>query len=113
MSVEINETIEGGIRTIQVGSRKLDIYNSTALKDKLLAYLDQDPQKILIDLEDVEYIDSSGLGAIISTALTAENKGREIRICNLSEYVNSLFALNNLKDHVSIFDDADVAKAGW
>jgi len=69
-------------------------------------------RKILLNLENVTYIDSSGLGELVSCMTTAKNRGGQLRICNVKTRVDDLLRITHL-DSVLNFatDEATAIKA--
>jgi anti-sigma B factor antagonist len=69
-------------------------------------------RKILLNLENVTYIDSSGLGELVSCMTTAKNRGGQLRICNVKARVDDLLRITHL-DSVLNFatDEATAIKA--
>jgi anti-sigma B factor antagonist len=65
------------------------------LKDEVAALISKD-KHIVLDLTKVDYIDSSGLGAIVSAYTGAKRVGRELRVINLMPRVKELFSLTRL-----------------
>ena len=73
------------------------ITSSTApmLKDEVAALISQN-KHIVLDLTKVDFIDSSGLGTIVSAYTGARRVGRELRVINLMPRVKELFSLTRL-----------------
>jgi anti-sigma B factor antagonist len=56
---------------------------------------------VVLDLTDVNYIDSSGLGALVSVYMSAKRRGRELKLINLSRRLQELFRITKLS---SVFE---------
>jgi len=54
------------------------------------------PKKVVLDLTNVSYLDSSGLGALVGIYLTAKRQGCELRLINLNQRLKELFRLTRL-----------------
>ncbi len=61
-----------------------------------------DTKRVVLDLGDVSYLDSSGLGALVGLYATARRKGTELKLAHLSERIIDLLRITHL---ASIFDD--------
>ncbi|MCP4133786.1 MAG: STAS domain-containing protein [bacterium] len=61
-------------------------------------------QKLLIDMKDVEYIDSSGIGTLINVAKLMRAKDGDIVISNVSTDIKSVFKTINLESFIKIFN---------
>ena len=64
---------------------------------------------ILLDLEKVSYIDSSGLGELVAGYSSIEKNGGEMKIVKLSQRVTELMTITKLVTVFDIFDDQDTA----
>lgn len=62
---------------------------------------------VLIDLKDVKFIDSSGLGALVSVMKTVHNSGGKLFVCSLNEQVKMLFELTKMDRVFEKFADQD------
>ena len=86
----------------------LDAGNSTEFK-KQLKEVDGSANKIVLDLAKVSFVDSSGLGAILSGLRRATQAGGGLKICGVSQSVKVLFELIGMHKIVQIFDNRDKA----
>lgn len=66
-------------------------------------------KKLLINLRDVTYIDSSGLGELVSCSTTAYNQGADMKVCNASPRVNDLLVITSLRAVLSAYPDEEAA----
>lgn len=80
---------------------ELDIQNSNQFKSTLTAYLDKGNVKILVNLKNIKYIDSSGLGSIVSLMKKTLHLNGEFKLCELTPDVESAFSTTQLN---RIFD---------
>ena len=67
-----------------------------ALKDKINSLVLQDRKRILLNLEDVPYIDSAGLGEIVRTYTTVSRQGGELKLVNLTTRITDLLSITKL-----------------
>ena len=73
------------------------------LRQELLAIINDGEKKIIIDLQDTQMIDSSGLGLLIATKNNlTEAGGGEVEIINISENLMQLFIIMRLENHFSL-----------
>ena len=77
-------------------SGEIDIYNAPELKTSLLNLLDQNKGDIKIDCKDLKYIDSTGLGVLISALRKVKDYNGEIIIKNLKPYIYKIFSITGL-----------------
>jgi anti-sigma B factor antagonist len=85
----------GGVTVVKVDGQ-LIVGNRQELKDLVFAALDKGERRILIDFSQTGYIDSSGLGALVSISKRVREAGGELRLSGLNEDLRSLFELTKL-----------------
>ena len=94
---------QSGVAVLQVEGQ-LIVGNRQELKDLVQAALDRSERRILIDFSRTGYIDSSGLGALVSISRRIREAGGELRLSGLNEDLRSLFELTKLDTLFSIAD---------
>lgn len=75
---------------------EIDIYNAPQLKESLISMLNQKNASIVLDCEKLRYIDSTGLGVLISILKRVKDFGGDIRIKNLKPYIAKIFTITGL-----------------
>jgi len=101
-----------GVLVVEVEGQ-LIVGNRQELKATIQQALDNDERKLLIDFAKTGYIDSSGLGALVSISKKVREQGGELRLSGLNEDLRSLFELTKLDTLFAISDDAAQALAGF
>lgn len=87
---------EGGVKIVEL-SGKITLGEGTAtLRNTVRELLDKGHKKIVLNLGDVSYIDSSGIGELVSCYTTALNKGAQLRLMNLTSKVKELLTITKL-----------------
>lgn len=86
---------------------KLNILIAQSLKEEVAQYLTKANTKLILDLEGVEYVDSSGFGALLSILRNAKNNDSQFKICNISPEVMELVKLLQLHNVFDICDSID------
>ena len=74
------------------------------LKDKVNSLLNQGQKKIVLNLAEVPYIDSAGLGEIVRTFTTVSRQGGSLKLLNLTKRITDLLAITKL---LTVFDTYD------
>jgi len=92
-----------GIITIQVKEERLDAHNSGELKVEMQRLFDEGNKNLLIDLKEVRFIDSSGLGALVSGFKNATSHQGSLKLATLQPQVKSMFELTRLHRVFEIF----------
>lgn len=80
---------------IKIGEARLDAVVATAFKDRIREALTEIGPNIVLDLEQVNFMDSSGLGAVIAV-LKSLPEGYQLELCNLSRNVERVFRLTHM-----------------
>ena len=86
---------EGDVVMLQLGEQ-LIVPGRQDLRDAVLEELDKGERKFLIDFSRTGYIDSAGLGVLISISKQIRSEGGELSLTNLNEDLRSLFHLTKL-----------------
>ena len=85
---------------------------SVVLRDQIRDLLGKSEKKILLNLGDVTYIDSSGIGELVSAFTTVRNQGGELKLLNLTKKVHDLLQITKLYTVFDVKDDeASAVKA--
>ncbi|MDJ1169738.1 STAS domain-containing protein [Roseofilum sp. BLCC_M154] len=74
----------------------LDSTKAGQFRDEVSALVQSGADTILIDLKDVTFIDSSGLGALVAALKTVRSAGGKLLICSINEQVRMLFELTSM-----------------
>src|SRR5438477_12419858 len=91
---------------------EIELHVSPTVTAALTEVLDQKPERLVVDLSEVTYIDSAGLAALIQAMQKVEGYGRKFMLSGLQETVRSIFEISRLDQVFQIFPDADAALAG-
>ncbi len=92
---------------------QLVVGNRGELKDLMQRLVDGGERRFVLDFADTGYIDSSGLGALVSIAKKVREEGGDLRLAGLNEDLRSLFELTKLDTLFAITDTAQQALAGF
>jgi anti-sigma B factor antagonist len=92
---------------------QLIVGNRHELKQKVLDALEAGDRKFLIDFTSTGYIDSSGLGVLVSLSKKIRESSGELRLAGLNEDLRTLFELTKLDSLFAIDDSADEALAAF
>src|SRR5690348_18083907 len=101
-----------GVAVVQVEGQ-LIVGNRQELKDLVQAALDRGDRRILVDFSRTGYIDSSGLGALVSMSKRVRELGGELKLSGLNEDLRSLFELTKLDTLFAIADTPQQALANF
>ena len=93
-----------GVTIVDLSGRITLGEGSIVLRDSVRDLLSKGHKKILLNLGDVNYIDSSGIGELASSFTSARRAGGEIKLLNLTKRVKDLLAITKL---LTVFDSFD------
>lgn len=88
-------TQSGDVSIVEVEGQ-LIVSNRQELKQKVLDTLEKGARKVLVDFARTSYIDSSGLGVLVSLAKKMRELGGDLRLANLNDDLQTLFELTKL-----------------
>ncbi|SDK80328.1 anti-sigma B factor antagonist [Maridesulfovibrio ferrireducens] len=97
---------------ITPGTTRLDASTAVDFKTALLNLIKENNIRILLNLEQIEFIDSSGLGAIISALRQVGVKG-DIKLCNVNKQIMELLRLTRLDKILDSFENEKTALEGF
>ncbi len=103
---------DGDVVIVDVDGQ-LIVGNRQELKQKILEALEAGDRKFLIDFTRTGYIDSSGLGVLVSLSKKIRDEGGELRLAGLNEDLRTLFELTKLDTLFAISDTAREALAAF
>lgn len=110
----LQSTLDTGVKVVQIEGEFLDASNVKEFKQELAAIV-QEPSssQLAIDFSKVEFVDSSGLGAILCCLRTMNTQGGELRVFQLSPPVQSLFELVRMHKVLDICGTKEEALASF
>ncbi len=97
-----------GVMVVDCSGRVVFGEESASLRDTVKKLLAQSP-KVVLNMREVNYIDSGGLGTLVSLFTTARNAGGAVKLARLSQRVGDLLQLTKLLTIFEVFDDEEVA----
>ncbi|HYE25746.1 MAG TPA: STAS domain-containing protein [Clostridia bacterium] len=98
-----------GVTIIDLSGRITLGEGSVVLRDTIRESVARGQKKILLNLGDVTYIDSSGIGELVSAFTSVRNQGGELKLLNLTKKVHDLLQITKLYTVFDIKDDEAAA----
>src|ERR1700761_1797990 len=102
-----------GVTVVDLSGRITLCEGSVVLRDTIRDVLSQGHKKILLNLGDVTYIDSSGIGELVSGFTSVRNQGGELKLLNLTKKVHDLLQITKLYTVFDVKDDEPGAIAAF
>jgi anti-sigma B factor antagonist len=94
-----------GVAIVDLSGRITLGEGSVVLREVVRDLLGKGQKRILLNLGDVSYIDSSGIGELVSAYTTVRNQGGELKLLNLTKKVHDLLQITKLYTVFDIKDD--------
>ena len=98
-----------GITIVDLSGRITLGEGSVVLRDTVKELLGKGQKKILLNLADVSYIDSSGIGELVSAFTSVRNQGGELKLLHLTKKVHDLLQITKLYTVFDVKDDEAAA----
>jgi anti-sigma B factor antagonist len=98
-----------GVTIVDLSGRITLGEGSVVLRDTVRDILGKGNKRILLNLGDVNYIDSSGIGELVSAFTTVRNQGGELKLLNLTKKVHDLLQITKLYTVFDVKDDETAA----
>ena len=105
------------IREVAPGIRVIDIRGEiTAFSEEHLRDAHEragrEARAVILNFEQLEYMNSGGIGLLVTTLIRAQRAGHSLRAYGLSDHYREIFALTRLDEAIAIFDDEESASVG-
>ena len=113
MALTIASREVDGVTVVELSGRITLGEGSVQLRDSIRDLLAKGQKKILLNLGEVNYIDSSGIGELVSAYTTVRNQGGELKLLNLTKKVHDLLQITKLYTVFDIKDDEASAIASF
>lgn len=107
--MKLSHREENGIMVIEPKGKIMGGPESTELHDLLHDLIDQGKKSVVIDLSRVDWMNSTGLGLLISGLTTLRKSGGELKLANVTDKIQSLLTITKLVTIFKSFDTVDEA----
>jgi len=102
--MDIKERVVGGVSVLDLSGKIVLGEGDGQIRDRIKDLLADGQRKILLNLGEVNYIDSAGLGALISSYTTTKRQGGHLKLVSLTKRIQDLLAITKL---ITVFDTYD------
>jgi anti-sigma B factor antagonist len=102
--MQIDQRVVGDVTILDLKGKMTLGEGDELLKDKVHSLLNQGQKKILLNLEEVPYIDSAGLGEIVRAYTTVSRQGGKMKLVNVTKRIEDLLSITKL---LTVFDTFD------
>jgi anti-sigma B factor antagonist len=104
MSMKFTTREVGGVTIVDLSGKITLGEGGITLREEVRKLVGEGQKKIVLNLAEVNYIDSSGLGELVSSYTSVKNAGGELKLLNLTSKVRDLLVITKL---VTVFDVKD------
>jgi anti-sigma B factor antagonist len=105
VSVKLTSRQVGDVTVVDASGRITLGEGASTFREKIRELVNNNSKKILLNLGDVTYIDSSGIGELVSGFTTVTNSGGQLKLVGLSKRVKDLLQITKLYTVFEAFDD--------
>jgi len=108
MSIK-SSTLDGGIGLIEARGSLIGGDETVELRQAVAGFVDRSYQKLIIDLSHVEYINSTGIGVLVSAHTTYSRKGWKVKVTGVNKNINNIFVITKLTLVFEVYDSKEDA----
>ena len=113
MALHIVEKLIDGVLVLDARGRITLGAETETLRSKVGQLVLDGRKRIVLNLGDVDYIDSAGLGTLVSSAASARRAGGELKLVNLTKRVRDLMQITRLSTLFEVFDSVEKARLSF
>ena len=107
--MKIDTRSVNGVTIVDLHGRVTIGEGSREVREKIRELLENGNKDILLNLVDVSYVDSAGIGELVSSYTTVTNQGGQFKLLNLTKKIRELLAITKLLTVFDSFDDETAA----
>ncbi len=111
--MRLSDRMQSNIVILQPKGKIMGGPDTTLLHDKLHEYIEQNKRQVVIDLADVDWMNSTGLGILIAGYTTLRNNQGELKLANVTDKIQSLLTITKLVSVFEAYDSVDEAIASF
>jgi anti-sigma B factor antagonist len=113
VSATISSRTNGDVTIVDIGGKITLGEGALAIREKVRELTGAGTKKIVLNLGDVNYIDSSGIGELVSAFTNVSNAGGQLKLLNLTKRVQDLLQITKLYTVFEVHDDESKAVASF
>jgi anti-sigma B factor antagonist len=113
MALEITEKDAGGVKILELAGKITLGAESNKLRNAIKEALGQGDAQLVLDLGNVSYIDSAGLGTLVAGFTTARNQGGNMKLANLTKKFHEQLNITKLVTVFDVYDSVELAVSSF
>ena len=102
-----------GVSVVTPYGRMVFGEGSNAVREKVKSLIGEGKKQIVLDMKNIDYVDSSGLGALVAAHLSANTQGAAMRLCNLGRKFSKVLQLTKLMTVFQVYSTEAAAVASF
>ena len=111
--MEIKKRTAGDVQILDCRGKIVLGEGTMTVRNTVRDVLAEGGKKIILNLGDVNYVDSSGIGELVSTYTTVTNANGQLKLLNLTKKIQELLAITKLLTVFQVFEDEQAAIASF
>lgn len=111
--MNFKDKIKGDVGILTLKGKLMGYPETDQLHDEIRSFLGQGIKKILVDLKDVSWLNSMGVGALMRCMTTVKNNGGDLRLSRLTDKARSVFVMTQLIRIFDIYETVDLGIASF
>jgi anti-sigma B factor antagonist len=108
VTIKMTNSEVDGVSVVTLDGRIVLGEETNSFREKLKSMLAEGKKKIVLNMVNIKYIDSSGLGTLVAAHVSAKTQGASVRLCNLGKKFHEVMQITKL---LTIFDVYDTEAA--
>jgi anti-sigma B factor antagonist len=109
MAIKTSTLSPSGVGLIEVKGSLVGGDETVELRQAVAGFAEREYQKLLLDLSNVEYLNSTAIGVLVSAQTSYAKKGWQIKMCGLNKNVRNVFVITKLTLVFDVFDTREEA----
>ncbi len=113
MALKMTNREVHGVSVVALDGRIVLGEESTALRQKLKSLIAEGKKKIVLNMDNIKYIDSAGLGILVAAHVSAKTQGASLHLCHLGSKFQEVLQITKLLTVFEVFDTEAAAVASF
>jgi anti-sigma B factor antagonist len=113
MALRMTNREVDGVSVVELDGRIVLGEESNSLREKLKSLIAGGKKKIVLNLANIKYIDSAGLGTLVAAPLSAKNQGASVRLSQLGKKFHEVLQMTKLLTVFDVYDSEAAAVSSF
>jgi anti-sigma B factor antagonist len=113
MTVKMTNSEVKGVSVIELDGRIVLGEESNSLREALKSLIAEGKKKIVLNMANIKYIDSAGLGTLVAAHLSAKTQGASVRLCHLGNKFHEVLQMTKLLTVFDVYDTEEAAVSSF